>query len=352
MNTTNRMANRLTLFPLLALACCFSAESAEAGASWRSECVGTLAVDLPAEVEVAAVPLKNLVSELNGRPRGTTFRFSDGEDAGWSSLRYFGEILVTGRLSLAEASEAKALFAKNRREYPALVSKAPLQAGKKVEVADVFPPTKEAMAWRINDTARLLIEKDSHVLIMTIPRNMAASYAENTKLRNVFSVPDSAALCLPYMALPMGEERERDIFVTYRLLKHPDVTVMVGDSNAVKYDDPVREANAASPRVVANFWAQYEMGKKIDYLRKPSTFSIDSREGLESFVKIVRNNGDEDYGYFATVRGIYGTKPDQATIQVYVLRNARSVRQKNVEPISKDELLDLARKITRSIRHR
>jgi hypothetical protein len=142
--------------------------------------------------------------------------------------------------------------------------------------------------------------------------------------------------------------------VTYRLNSHPDVTVMIGDANAVEYADPIRERNAESPMVIANFWAQYEMGKKIEQLLKPafSEILIDRREGLESFVKIKRDDAGEDYGYFATVRGKYGVRPEKATVQVYVLRNAEHARSVGKTPLEKAEFLRLARTIVSSIRAR
>lgn len=339
------MADRLRIS---LLAFCFLAWRAEAASDNARECVGSLTVALPSDAEIATVPVKKLISQLKGRPAGTAFQFHDGEEAGWSSLRYLGEILVTESLTPAEVEEVKALFIKNRRDYPAVANK----AGHKVDIADVFPPTKDAMAWKINNTARLLLEKDRHVVSMTLPQELALSYAHHTKLRQPFSIPDDAALCLPYVALPMTAIKERNIFITYRLVSHPDVTVMVGDSNPVKYDDPVREANAGSPAVMANFWAQYGMGKRIDYLLKPAAIAIDGRTGLESFVKITRDGGGDDYGYFATVRGQYGFSPEQPTIQIYVLRNAARATQKGIPAIVESDMLQLARTIAGSIRRR
>jgi hypothetical protein len=325
-----------------------------ANPDWGSECVGTLALELPRGSEVASVSAARILAQLRGQPGKSKFRFADGELAGWSSLRYYGEIFITDRLNISEISSIRDQFSKSKIDYSKYVERAASQNGQAIRVVDVFPPRKDAIGWSVDDDARLFLEIDSHVLTMNVPKDLARSYSTSIKSRPIFSVAGDSELCIPYATVPLTASRERDIMVTYRLTSHPDVTVMIGDSNAVEYADPIRERNEESPMVIANFWAQYEMGKKIEQLLKPafSKILIDRQEGLESFVKIKRDGAGEDYGYFATVRGKYGVRPEKATVQVYVLRNAEHARSVGKTPLEKAEFLRLARSIVGSIHAR
>jgi hypothetical protein len=73
---------------------------------------------------------------------------------------------------------------------------------------------------------------------------------------------------------------------------------------------------------------------------------------VESFVKIVREDGSEDYGYLVVARGDPFAKEDTPDLMLYVVQNSRNAKAKGAVPMSKDAFLELAQTVAASVRRR
>lgn len=69
--------------------------NAESQKSGVSECVGNLNITFPGEVEIAANSADMLIQEHEIGSIQPKFEFSDGEGAGWSSIAYNGQLLIS-----------------------------------------------------------------------------------------------------------------------------------------------------------------------------------------------------------------------------------------------------------------
>jgi hypothetical protein len=169
------------------------------------------------------------------------------------------------------------------------------------------------------------------------------------------SVPDAAGLCLPYAFISDDGASYRDIAVTYRLREHPDVTILIKDVVAAKLDGDQGERAKLAQYRIDDFWSQYASGTsglKSAWSSPYRSYSVEGRSGLKSFVRFVRPDGTEDFGFAAAVPGNAKAKVDEPDVMLYVVRDAKVAKSKGLVPIDAEVLQSMAEEVAASIRHR
>jgi hypothetical protein len=82
------------------------------------------------------------------------------------------------------------------------------------------------------------------------------------------------------------------------------------------------------------------------------SIAMNGKKGLASFVKITRSDKSEDFGYFAVVRGVAGSTQESPDLRLLVVRNAAKAHAKNILPIDEKMFLQIAERVTASVKYR
>ena len=179
-----------------------------------------------------------------------------------------------------------------------------------------------------------------------------------TSRRTFGEVPKLPGVCLPYFFVHDDDKQTRKLSVTYRLRRHPDITIWLEDANAVGHADWHRkDVNILDPEYRSNeFWTQIrqrEQSVKSQW-RLPTYRHnhMAGQKGLETFVSIVHKDGSEDFGYYSVAPGDAQSKDDKPDLQLYVIRDAKNAKSRGIEPLPKDEFLKMARAIAASVKRR
>lgn len=191
------------------------------------------------------------------------------------------------------------------------------------------------------------------------------SLMKHFRPRELFEVPSEQGFCLPYgfIAGDSGQT-PHEMGVTYRLIDHPDVTIFFLDFGVNKER---RTDKYSMKDAMTRMWQNsYLMGAYEKELLSPQWqhIEMDGREGMATFVKATYNNYPTydynghvkeynnyiNYGYLAYVRGDKETRNKKPDLLLYISQD--SSQAKNKQPMSKDELFDIAEHITRSVTRR
>lgn len=172
--------------------------------------------------------------------------------------------------------------------------------------------------------------------------------------RALFTVPSERGVCFPHMFVRDGgdDSASRVVAATYRLIQHPDVTIMLEDSSALQSNGS--HSNAAI-KESNRFWTQnYPTLKSRKNLHNGSYRKIDfvRQEGIETKFQIVRADDTEDFGYLVVVRGEPNAETDIPYVKLHLVRNARNASLRGVAPLGEKEFFALAEAIAASVQHR
>jgi Tle cognate immunity protein 4 C-terminal domain len=338
------------------------ARAAPSLADPKDECVGRIQLSLPGEADIAATSEKTLAGELvRGSAQPATV-FADGQRAGYSYLGFGGVLLISHPVDTSAYAAMATKLRVTREGAKNRVRKNPTEDnGDRLEFA--IPQTKSpsSVAWRVNGAYALLVRVGDSSIYWSgnaAPIGEAAQIVfadiEQAQPRQIFSVPAQTGVCAPYVFIPDGGQRGRDIRVTYRLKEQPDVTVWLADSNA-STPRPDQIASHFTPEYKTNFfWTQrYQSRKSVKMLwHHLHDVKLDGRKGVASFVELTREDDTIDYGYLAVVRGDPDAKTDAPDLMLYVIRDAKNAIAKGKQPIDKAEFLEMAEAIAASVKHR
>lgn len=339
------------------------AQAVPGSADWKDECVGRMQLSLPGGADIAATSEKTLAAELlRGSAQPATV-FADGQRvAGDSRLGFGGALMISHPIDTPAFAAMATKLRVTREGAKNRVQKNPTEDnGNRVVFA--IPQTKSpaSVAWRVNSAYALLVRIGDSAIYWSgkadpIEEAEQTAFADiqRSQPRQVFSVPAQAGVCAPYVFIPDGGQRWRDIGVTYRLKDQPDVTVWLADSNA-SAPGPDQIASHFTAEYKTNFfWTQgYQSHKKVKLLwRKLHDVQLDGRKGVSSFVELTRDDDTIDYGYLAVVRGDPDAKTDTPDLMLYVISDAKNAKDKGIEPISKEALLEMAQTIAASVKRR
>lgn len=185
--------------------------------------------------------------------------------------------------------------------------------------------------------------------------------------RPVFDVPKVPGLCMPYVFVPDDGMPTRNLSMSYRLKDHPDIQVTLTDASAFKPEQllsmggmsdaevKLRNKNAEPESEIAGFWhialneaRKYESLWLLPTTTKPVTLA--GYEGRQSFVRLTMDDGSQNYGYYAVVRGNPKAAEDVPDIRLHVLQDVRLAQDKT--PLNQDQFIEMAQAIAKSVQRR
>jgi len=343
---------------LLTILCCRSVVAASA--EWKEECVGRSMFQLPPDVEVAGHAYREIANEMQGGNGLSEPQFADDQIAGWSRFGYTGFFLISNPLSAIEIKDVRSKFVKAKSALKARLASGKPSADEKIVDISI---AHRNLAWSSQSNVRFLLQLNDHLISgrfgytdKTKAENIKLfkSFAERVEPRPIFSIPNEPGVCLPYTFIRDDGRHLRDVTVTYRSRAYPDVSIILHDSTPAESPSSTSKAKAQPQFVLNEFWSQYEhseTGRKVSAAWWPRTtqaVEIDGREGLSTFVKIVRVDGSIDYGYSAHVSG----ETEMPDLTLHVIREANSAQAGGRKPTRQQELLELAQRIATTIRRR
>ena len=165
-------------------------------------------------------------------------------------------------------------------------------------------------------------------------------------------------MIMPYFFIADNGTQRHFVGTTFRLIAHPDVTIFLEDKLSGEIDPKTQDASKfTSDYITDSFWTYYgEYGKiKVKSLWSLPVYrhtQLAGQKALESFARIQREDGEEDFGYFSTARGDPNSKEYRPDLRFYVIRQAKHAKDKGIEPIGKEAFLKMAQAIAASVKRR
>lgn len=334
---------------------------------WKADCVGRMQLGFPGDVEVAANTATMLEREYKIGSIQPSFDFVDGQHAGWSEIAYLGNVYASHPLTAAER-ERLAMSAKQSvyRTREAVRKKKRGKTGNVLVFEELDTKPFAGVASRVNaaydaslfvgDTLFWISLFGDDRTTWAEQRNIANGLLAGLASRPIGSLPIRPGVCLPYLFVHDNEQPRRYIAMTYRLRKHPDVTILLKDQNAVETDPKANPAVYDPEGISDAFWSRYDSTYRkslksvwSDPYRR--TKLADSK-GVESFVKIVREDGSVDHGYLVVARGDPHAKQDTPDLMLYVIQHSKNAKAKGIEPIAKEAFIEMAQTIAASVKRR
>lgn len=331
--------------------------------SWSTDCVGRLQISLPNVDSVATITPRGLrSSESTSQP--SPFFFADGQRASFSSTHYFGLLGITGLLSDSEISAMRYQLEKERTQVNMVIQSYKAGGPRVAPKALPIAPFANGAAWDVGDAMRLLLLVGNQYLswdVAIIPaQRLEMENAFNAILMGIaprrnFTIPAAKGVCFPNSFIADDGKRDRQVGTTYRLAAHPDITVWLEDANA---SAPTNFQSAEKITAIYKtnfFWTQrYQSTKGIENLLTQShnKISFAGQLGVESQIRLLREDDTEDFGYLVATQGNPGAKVDTPDVMMYVIRDAKNARSRGIEPFSRDAFFELATTIASSVKHR
>ncbi|EDF8720087.1 hypothetical protein GCB14_20545 [Salmonella enterica] len=388
---------------------CVSGMVQAASQNWKEECVGYYKMQMPPNLEVALYPVDGLINTKR-RPEserqgffwphitfGDNYRFgaenADSTQAQFSVFRFNNyNILISTKKEninleryIKKSEEIIDFRIKDWREQ--------IRKGASDTISDddfkrytEYRIKKYESAFSINEAGYYSLNINASQRLYSfqtetdpLPENkiktadetvikmepITQSLMKHFRPRELFEVPSEQGFCLPYgfIAGDSGQT-PHEMGVTYRLIDHPDVTIFFLDFGVNKER---RTDKYSMKDAMTRMWQNsYLMGAYEKELLSPQWqhIEMDGREGMATFVKATYNNYPTydynghvkeynnyiDYGYLAYVRGDKETRNKKPDLLLYISQD--SSQAKNKQPMSKDELFDIAEHITRSVTRR
>ncbi len=357
------------VFRVMSTVALLAADVSFAQSGTVTDCVGQMQLALPGAAEMAVASKAYLEHQFSALKRQNAsppwpFQFANGTVAAFSHLQ---GIAVTAIGQSLNAQDIRSLRQAYVRDRDVMANRANGGAVKRSVERLALGANVEAnrTAWK----GSAVVEISDRLILLSADADRSLSDQQQSKkvsdalrvgvkkltVRPFGSVPDAAGLCLPYAFMSDDGASYRDIAVSYRLLEHPDVTIFLKDAVAAKPDGDWSERAKLAQYRIDDFWSQYASGtagRKSVWSSPYRSYSIDGRSGLKSFVRFVRPDGTEDFGFAAAVPGNAKAKVDEPDVMLYVVRDAQAAKSKGLEPVDAEVLQSMAEEVAASIRHR
>lgn len=337
-------------------------------AAWKTDCVGRMELRLPGEADVAALVQQEFLDYAAGK--GTSYpvaKLPDGQRAFSTTSSFMGLIAVSHPVD--DAAREQFLLAAERR---AAAGEKKLKERHGVSVYG-YPATFErlqtakqhALAWRIGPSYSVYMDVGKSGLrwgVNSGPDQAPAldeyyqTLIEGVSARPLYTVPSDPGVCLPYVFIRDDGKHGRSINATYRLREHPDITIWLEDQEAARVQKERNPDLYTATGRLDWFWTQYFSGRRTAirsaWRESYKRVKLPAGKGVESFVEMTREDGTQDYGYLLVLRGDPDAKEDQPDLTMYVIRDAANAKAKGIEPVTKEQVLEMGRAVAASIRHR
>jgi hypothetical protein len=340
--------------PLLVGMLSATCEAVEGASQWRAECIGRYQLSFPGDVEVAVAKPETFPQVSRISP----YAYSDSHGASYSKIHYEGLIFVSATLSVKEVQR----IVKTNQKYTDDAKKKRLAASDK-KTAESLKRLSLALpdsyAWQSGNSVELYLHRDSRLFTWEGDGDEHSEYNHALMLkilngfrtRQLFEIPRGKGVCIPYGFIADDESSWRDVGVSFRLKDHPDVEVFFRDAAARDLPYPA-VPDLSTRNELRFFWEVIYRGATKDiHLSWPPYRSVklDQRDGEYTFARFTRTDDSHDFGYLAYVKGDPKAATDTPNLMLYVIRTGTRAKD---QPVSEDELKDIAKKITASIRRR
>lgn len=353
----------LNLLAIILLTNTVQAESNNPNVSkiWNTECIGQYQLRIPGIVEVAT-----------NKPSSDAFTdnamYSDGQISLFAQLQYFGYLNIVSPVSENEFTNFKNIIIAKREKY----KQEYLNSGDEKEInwGNGYKPlaydTSSMFAWDNEDhNPRITYYLANKIFTYSYSNNENdnASKKLNQKyfnnflhgfhFRPLYEIPTQQGVCIPYGFISDDGTTPHNIAVTMRLIDHSDVEIGFKDST---YFEPTVEKGELSsgylnPKDAINsFFNNSGVTNNLEKVESnfPGYHSIQmgGQKGGAVFFTIIREDKSKDYGYIAAVKG-----DDKAGVPSQLLYVIRTASRAKGQPVSKEELKDMAEKIVASVKH-
>lgn len=355
------------LIPAAALACCALVYGQEVIASqqWLPECVGRLELQLPGPAEQAAWDADEVAKDIRGdlgvEPAA---RYPDGERIFRVNLSR-GPSLITHPLSdAARTTMRDAVNVRMKKDVAMLKARDGKDVyGDRVKFERLDWAGQTGKAWRIGSQLSAFTEVGKVGLWWRLSNRDGdvaaeqayfASAVAKARPRDPNVVPTMPGLCMPYIFIPDDGVAPRFVAANYRLKGQPDVIVGLEDKSATPLDLRMN-ARMRDPEGVSDFFwtARYQDREEVRSVWKDRyrSITIAGVQGVESFVRLRREDGAIDHGYLIVALGTPGTGGSSSAM-LYVIQRADFAKKAGVAPLDESSFLALAREIAASVKIR
>lgn len=343
---------------------CLAQHSEAIPSDWVTDCVGRMQLSMPGQVEIAAYSAASLAKLFQPTVENGKFEFPDGQSAGYSGSSYNASLRVTHPLSEAQAKNLLEQAEKREARTRDFIWK------RKQSLSDNAPRFEEialtqrgGVAFRVGASYSLTVPVGSNLFHADVSypgkdwssvRGEFEALAYGSAPRAIGDVPKTPGVCLPYVFIKDGGDARRYVATTYRLTKHPDVTIMLRDSKAEPISSNTAPDKITPEAQIEFFWRHaYQDPKRMESIwRFLHPIKLANVDGKASFVQLTRVDDQVDYGYLAVAQGDPNAKEDTPNLMLYVIRDAKNAKAKGIEPLGKDEFIKLAQTIATSVRQR
>ena len=316
----------------------------------QSECVGRLAFNFPYKVEIASASYEEAKKQISHPNFSPKYSFSDGETTWSSQISYLGPIFISNGLTSEQMASMRNIFFDERNKTVDFFEKNNIKNNGKI--GGILNISKNTFAWNIENRVRALSIFDKELIFYDISKNdelqkniaIVTQFSIDAIPRKLFEIPSVPGLCMPYIFIKTNNFEHRNIEATYKLLDHPDITFWISESSAEKNSDSNREKNSQPKNIINSFWSQFGNRKGVKAIepilshKNGASITLAGRKGIASYVKIVREGGVEDYGYYASSRGDPGNE-DAPDINIYVMRN--SLSSHGEVPVNQEKFMEI-----------
>ncbi|CAE6792679.1 T6SS immunity protein Tli4 family protein [Paraburkholderia nemoris] len=309
----------------------------------RNECVGRYDLALPGAVDVALSTRESLHGGVKD-----PIRFSDGQRAQHSRFIYDGGFVITHDVTRDFYEGYVAPFKKLTADTDSQDANSfgPYRIGLAGATAWIG---KKSLGFVAYKAGRIYSYTDTGYPDLTDAKRHFGKISGNFSSRALYEIPTGPGVCLPYaFVADNDQDSNRQVGVTFRLIDHPDVTVLFLDAKA-QSTDPKLTARQKNEFV----WGyDYGTGKQIKLhgVMPYHSVTLDSREGVGTSATITRDDGSTDFGYLATVQGDPNASADTPDLLLLVERTAANA--KGNPPVSVEAINEIGKAISASIRRR
>lgn len=320
---------------------------------WPRDCVGRLELTLPGESDQSAMLPEDQFRHMASAGYEPN-RFPDGEKAGWTD---FWLMEITHPLTGEERQQVINKFRSKRGNLTKDVkanSKISWHTANDNDNSTFGPLRRDLSASFITVNNIYLAWRQSAPGPEELSRAKAhlQLLAAGVRPRALFDAPKESGLCLPYLFIADEGKERHDIAMTYRLKAHPDITVNLKSSSSGKSDETNKDLSD-------QYWdtrtapGRLKSARTIWRLPANRPTHLAGREGLESFVAVVRDDSkEEDFIYHAVAVGNPGAPEDAPDVRLVVEQTRENAIKRGIKPMTEDEVLKLARQIAASVSKR
>lgn len=356
-----------SLIPAGAMACWALVYGQEAKASpqWLPECVGRLEMRLPGRSEQAAWDANEVAKDIRGDLRiEPAARYLDGERAFSVNLGR-GPSLITHPLGdAARTTMRDAVNVRMKKDVAMLKARDGKDVyGDRVKFERLDWAGQTGKAWRIGSQLSAFTEVGKVGLWWRLSNRDGdvaaeqayfASAVARARPRDPNVVPTMPGLCMPYIFIPDDGVAPRFVAANYRLKGQPDVLVGLEDKSATPLDLKMN-ARMRDPEGVSDFFwtARYQDHEEVRSIWKDRyrSITIAGVKGVESFVRLRREDGTIDHGYLVVALGTPGSG-SSSSVMLYVIQRTDFAKKAGVAPLDRSSFLALAREIAATVKIR